>query len=150
MAARQLARVAKAPFVTWGNAWFNAPCFFWPAKAGQPVQSTAAAHRLLLINETLDAATPYSGASKSAGASRARSLIEGVGGTTHAGSLSGVACTDNTIADYLASGALPKRVAGNRSDKRCEPVPQPAPTGLASSVAAASGSSQAAKERGAV
>jgi hypothetical protein len=54
-------------------------------------------------------------------------LIEGVGGTTHAGSLSGVACTDNAIAAYLADGTLPARVAGDRSDKRCPAVPQPTP-----------------------
>ena len=27
----------KAPFETWGNAWFNAPCLYWPAKAHTPV-----------------------------------------------------------------------------------------------------------------
>jgi hypothetical protein len=53
-------------------------------------------------------------------------FIEGVGGTTHAGSLSGVARTDNTIAAYLSNGALPHRVHGNRSDKQCSPVPPPA------------------------
>ena len=54
-------------------------------------------------------------------------LVEGVGGTTHAGSLSGVTCTDDTIAAYLATGALPARVAGDRSDKQCPAVPQPTP-----------------------
>jgi pimeloyl-ACP methyl ester carboxylesterase len=28
---------AIAPFETWGNAWFNAPCLYWPAKAHTPV-----------------------------------------------------------------------------------------------------------------
>ena len=145
-------RVARtAPFETWGNAWFNGPCSFWKAPGRTPVPITGrGAPPILMVNETLDAATPYAGALEARRIFPGSVLIEGVGGTTHAGSLSGVACTDNTIADYLTSGALPKRVAGNRSDKRCEPVPQPAPTGLASSVAAASGSSQAAKERGAV
>ena len=23
---------AKAPFMTWANAWYNAPCLNWPAK----------------------------------------------------------------------------------------------------------------------
>jgi hypothetical protein len=35
---------------------------------------------------------------------------------------------DNTVADYLATGALPKRVKANRSDKRCQPIAPPAPT----------------------
>ena len=29
---------AKAPFLTWTNAWYNAPCAFWPEKAGTPVK----------------------------------------------------------------------------------------------------------------
>ena len=28
---------AKAPFETWANAWFNAPCAFWHAPARKPV-----------------------------------------------------------------------------------------------------------------
>jgi hypothetical protein len=57
-------------------------------------------------------------------------LIEGVGGTTHAGSLFGGACVDGTIAGYLATGALPARVKANRSDKRCAPLKQPNPTSV--------------------
>ncbi len=87
----------------------------------------AAAPPLLLISETLDAATPYSGALEARRLFGRSVLVEGVGGTTHAGSLSGVACTDDTIAAYLADGALPARVAGDRSDKQCPAVPQPTP-----------------------
>ena len=44
---------AKAPFLTWANAWFNAPCFFWPAKAGRPVKVDGrGVQSLLMINET--------------------------------------------------------------------------------------------------
>ena len=28
---------AKAPFLTWDNTWFNAPCLYWPAPSGTPV-----------------------------------------------------------------------------------------------------------------
>jgi len=28
---------ANAPFITWNNAWYNAPCLNWGAKAGKPV-----------------------------------------------------------------------------------------------------------------
>ncbi|MFS2155656.1 alpha/beta hydrolase, partial [Rhizobium sp. Rhizsp42] len=54
---------AEAPFVTWGNTWFNAPCAFWPAKPGHPVRVKGKkVHRpILLVDETLDAATPYAG-----------------------------------------------------------------------------------------
>ena len=59
---------------------------------GTPVDVNGArGPAVLLIDETNDAATPFAGASRCASASRGRVLIEGVGGTTHAGSLSGVA-----------------------------------------------------------
>ncbi len=122
-------RVARgAPFETWGNAWYNAPCSTWRAPARMPVAIAGAdAPPILLISETLDAATPFSGALEARRVFGRSALVEGVGGTTHAGSLSGVACTDDVIAAYLATGALPPRVMGDRSDKQCPPVPPPAP-----------------------
>jgi pimeloyl-ACP methyl ester carboxylesterase len=27
----------KAPFMTWNNAWYNAPCAFWPTDSAQPM-----------------------------------------------------------------------------------------------------------------
>ncbi|HET9517019.1 MAG TPA: alpha/beta fold hydrolase [Actinoplanes sp.] len=119
---------AKAPFVTWANAWFNAPCRDWAAPAGKPVEvDGSAVAPILLISETRDGATPFEGSLEVRSRFRRAVLIEGVGGTTHAGSLSGVACTDNRIADYLATGALPARLPGRRSDVRCSPVPRPVP-----------------------
>ncbi|HJT78654.1 MAG TPA: alpha/beta fold hydrolase, partial [Gemmataceae bacterium] len=111
---------AKAPFLTWNNAWFNAPCIWWDAKPGHPVRVDGSkAPPILLIDETLDPATPYESSLYIRRIYPRSVLVEGVGGTTHAGSLSGVACTDDTIAAYLATGALPARVHGNRSDKQC-------------------------------
>ncbi|AEV83244.1 peptidase [Actinoplanes sp. SE50] len=122
---------SRYPFITWNNAWYNAPCTTWGAKPGTPVRINGAkAPSVLLISETDDAATPYSGALQVRKLFPRSVLIEGVGGTTHAGSLSGVACTDDTVAAYLATGALPSRVHGNRSDKQCQPVPQPDPTAV--------------------
>ncbi|MFI5693132.1 alpha/beta fold hydrolase [Kribbella sp. NPDC051586] len=139
---------AKAPFLTWNNAWFNAPCAFWPAKAGNPVKVDGRhVQSALLINETLDAATPYSGALQTRKTFPHSVLIEGVGGTTHAGSLSGVACTDDRIAAYLETGALPARLPGNRSDVKCPPVPAPQPdAALASAAKAGSGGSALREE----
>jgi pimeloyl-ACP methyl ester carboxylesterase len=117
---------AKAPFETWDNAWFNAPCLTWPAKAGKPVHVDGKkVPGILLISETNDAATPFTGSLQVRKLYPRSSLIEGVGGTTHAGSLSGVACTDDKIADYLLSGKLPTRLSGDRSDVKCAPVPAP-------------------------
>jgi pimeloyl-ACP methyl ester carboxylesterase len=139
-------RVARtSPFETWGNAWYNAPCSSWKAPAKTPVQiSGKGAPPILMVNETLDAATPYPGALEARRVFPGSVLVEGVGGTTHAGSLSGVACTDDTIAAYLATGALPKRLAGDRSDKKCDAVPQPVPSAL-DSAGSGSGSSLATK-----
>lgn len=120
----------RHPFLTWGNTWYNAPCLNWKARAGTPTKVTGrkVTSKILLISETFDAATPYSGSLAVRRLFPTASLIEGVNGTTHSGSLSGVACTDNAIAHYLATGQVPTRLSGNRSDKRCKPVPAPRPT----------------------
>jgi pimeloyl-ACP methyl ester carboxylesterase len=118
-----------APFQTWGNAWFSGPCDHWPAQAGQPVPvDGAGVGSALLIGETFDAATPFAGALQARRLFPNSVLVEGVGGFTHSSSLSGVACTDTIVADYLATGALPERRPGNRADVRCEPLAQPDPT----------------------
>jgi pimeloyl-ACP methyl ester carboxylesterase len=135
----------EAPFITWNNAWFNAPCRFWGAKNGKltPVVGSATP-RFLLISETFDGATPYSGAIEVRKRFPGSVLVEGVNGTTHAGSLSGVTCTDDTIADFLLTGHLPKRQPGDVSDRKCAPVPQPDPTAVAPAAAADSRVSRAA------
>ena len=121
---------ASAPFLTWANAWFNGPCTSGGATSGRHAVHTTGKHvtsEILLIDETLDAATPFSGSLEVRRRFPTASLIADVGGTTHAGSLSGVACTDDTIARYLADGSVPPRTAGNGSDKKCPPVPAPDP-----------------------
>ncbi|WP_104480158.1 alpha/beta hydrolase [Actinokineospora auranticolor] len=130
----------RAPFETWGNAWFNAPCLTWGAKAGKPVPVDGSkAPPILLIGETLDAATPYEGSLELRSRFPKSVLIEGVNGTTHSGSLNGVVCTDDKIADYLATGALPARKPGRHSDAQCDPVPQPNPAAAAKQRAAVAG-----------
>lgn len=137
----------RAPFLTWSNAWYNAPCLTWAAKPGKPVKVDGSqAPPILLISETNDAATPFEGSLVMRRLFQKSVLIEGVGGTTHAGSLSGVACTDDRIADYLATGALPQRKPGNRSDVQCDPVPPPDPTQSFAASASGSGSSRLAPD----
>jgi pimeloyl-ACP methyl ester carboxylesterase len=117
-------------YFTWANAWFNGPCPYWHYSSNQPVQVTGAnvTVPILMIDETFDPATPYQGSLYVRSIFPTAALIEGKDGTTHAGSLSGVACTDDTIANYLLTGHVPARKAGDRSDKVCPPVPQPDPT----------------------
>ncbi|MGH3762563.1 alpha/beta hydrolase, partial [Actinophytocola sp.] len=138
----------KAPFTTWGNAWFNGPCLNWPAESEQPLEiDGSGVESALLINETLDSATPYGGALEVRKRFPNSVLIEGVNGTTHSGSLSGVECVDSRIAEYLETGALPERQPGNDSDVQCDPVPQPVPEGAATTADERSASAASADLR---
>lgn len=135
---RDAYRIASfAPFLTWGNTWFNAPCNTWPAPASTPVHVDGRrVPPILLIEETNDAATPWPGAIEVRKRFPGARLIEGVGGTTHAGSLSGVSCTDDRIAAYLLHGTLdPRKPGNNRSDVQCPPVPPPAATPVTATAA---------------
>ncbi len=117
----------KAPFETWGNAWYNAPCLYWAAPAGVPTTVNGGSTSVLLIDETLDAATPYPGSLYVRSVFPSSSLIAEPGGTTHAGSLYGNACVDNKIARFLATGHLPPRQPGYGADVKCKPLPKPVP-----------------------
>jgi pimeloyl-ACP methyl ester carboxylesterase len=130
-----------APFLTWANTWFNAPCLTWPARSGRPVHvRDRGAPPILLVGETLDAATPFSGSIEVRRRFRSSVLIATEGGTTHANSLfGGNACVDDRIADYLRDGSLPDRARGRGPDVVCDPLPEPEPAAASASLAAASG-----------
>jgi pimeloyl-ACP methyl ester carboxylesterase len=117
-------------YFTWANAWFNGPCAYWKydARRAVHVRGSRVHVPILMIGETFDAATPFHGSLVVRRLFPTASLIEGKNGSTHAGSLFGVACTDNSIAAYLADGTVPTRLRGTRSDKICPPNPQPDPT----------------------
>ena len=140
-------RVNKiAPFETWANAWFNAPCLHWPAPAASQTPmliNGSGIHNALLIDETLDAATPFGGSLEVRKLFPNSVLLAEPGGTTHAGSLFGNLCVDNTIANYLASGKLPSRKPNAKWDKTCKPLPRPVPGASNASNAAQSGSAAA-------
>src|SRR4029077_15485786 len=124
-------RVNKiAPFETWGNAWFNAPCLHWPAPAASQTPmliNGGGIHSALLIDETLDAATPFTGSLEVRKLFPNSVLLAEPGGTTHAETSDGDLCVDGTIADYLATGALPPRNNHAEGDKPCPPPPVPVP-----------------------
>jgi pimeloyl-ACP methyl ester carboxylesterase len=132
----------KAPFETWDNAWYNAPCLYWPAKAHEPLRiSGKHISSALLIDETLDAATPYPGSLEVRKLYPHAVLLAEPGGTTHADSLSGDVCVDGTIANYLALGQLPKRQPGNGPDTLCAPLPVPVPTSASTNAPLRTGTS---------
>ena len=141
-----------APFETWANAWFNAPCLYWPAPAQQPVQvgsdgSGNAIRSALLIDETLDAATPFPGSLEVRELFPHSVLLAEPGGTTHADSLSGNLCVDGAIASYLETGKLPPRKPDAEWDITCHPLPVPKPTAQTAATASGSAGSAAASAR---
>lgn len=120
----------KAPFETWSNVWYNAPCIYWPAPASHPTKVNGSGIKsALLIDETLDAATPFEGSLYVRKLFPHSVLLAEPGGTTHADSLFGDRCVDGTIARYLATGALPSRKPSAKWDKTCKPLPRPVPSG---------------------
>lgn len=120
---------ARAPYFTWMNAWYNAPCLYWRAKAGTPVNVDGSkVPSVLMIDETLDAPTPYEGSLEVRKRFPGAVLIAEPGGTSHAITPRGNSCVDDKIADYLLTGTLPDRKPGNRADVTCAPLPEPVPT----------------------
>jgi pimeloyl-ACP methyl ester carboxylesterase len=117
-----------APFETWGNTWFNAPCQSWPVAAGPQFQVNGSGiQNALLIDETGDAATPFEGSLVTRQLFPNSVLLAEPGGTSHADSLNGDLCVDRTIAHYLKSGTLPPRQPGNGPDTTCPPIKVPVP-----------------------
>ena len=117
-AADNAAADKDSPYLAWANAWFNAPCRTWPvASNAAPFAVNGAAYTgpVLILNETYDAATPFSGAVAVRALFPTASLIEGKRGTTHSASLSGVSCVDDAIAALLKKGKLPEPQGGRRS-----------------------------------
>jgi pimeloyl-ACP methyl ester carboxylesterase len=118
----------EAPLMTWANAWFNGPCYHWPAKAAAHTRVTGrGVGRVLLVDEMLDAATPFSGSLYLRSIYRKARLVAVRNGTNHAVTPSGNGCVDNKIFNYLATGKLPPRKSGRQADVTCRPLPQPTP-----------------------
>ncbi|MET8155273.1 alpha/beta hydrolase [Sphaerisporangium sp. NPDC005289] len=123
---------AKAPFMAWPNAWYNAPCAFWPEKGGTPVHVGDVAHlpSILLVQSRHDAATPYAGAVRVRERfPTARLLVEG--GGNHGVSLGDNSCVDRHLAAYLRDGTVPggraEQRTGRRPDAFCAASAEPSP-----------------------
>lgn len=117
----------KAPFMTWNNAWYNAPCAFWPPRPKDPVD-VGSRHLppVLLFQATDDAATPYHGGVKVHHLLRGSSLVVEEGGGNHGISLSGNSCLDKYLTGYLTDGTVP-RGTGGEADAVCQKLPDPQP-----------------------
>jgi hypothetical protein len=111
---------AHAPFETWPNVWYDAPCLTWPVRGGQPVTINGlATPSLLLVNSTLDGATPFSGALAVRRLFPHSALVAQDGSISHADTLNGNHCVDAAVIAYLRSGTLPARKPGAGPDVSC-------------------------------
>ncbi|MCW2944025.1 MAG: alpha/beta hydrolase [Actinoallomurus sp.] len=128
----------KAPFETWGNVWFNAPCLYWHAKAGTPVkvgQTKDLPKNILMFQATDDAATPYAGALELHKILRGSHLVVQDGDRTHCivhrGDLrpGGV---DSYFDAYFLNGTLPKTDTVHVSQLGDPTPPSASATSLAS------------------
>jgi pimeloyl-ACP methyl ester carboxylesterase len=116
----------KAPFMTWNNAWYNAPCAFWRTGSLEPVDVTNdALPPVLLFQATHDAATPFQGAATLHRMLRGSRLVVESGGGNHGVTLSGNACLDKHLAAYLTDGTVPRSRFG--ADAVCHHLPDPTP-----------------------
>ncbi|MFD8304315.1 alpha/beta hydrolase [Streptomyces sp. NPDC059690] len=123
---------AKAPFNAWNNAWYNAPCAFWPTKSLKPVNvANSKLPPVLLFQATNDAATPYQGGVTVHRLLKHSSLVVEQGGGNHGITLSGNACLDKYLAKYLTDGTVPR--GHGTADTVCQKTADPKPLTTAKS-----------------
>ncbi|MGW0883927.1 alpha/beta hydrolase [Streptomyces sp. NPDC002671] len=117
---------AKAPFMAWNNAWYNAPCAFWPTGALKRVNiANGKLPPALLFQATDDAATPFLGGVTTHRLLARSSLVVEDGGGNHGITLSGNACLDGYLSAYLSDGKLPH--GNGEADAVCPKSPDPRP-----------------------
>ena len=118
-----------APFQAWDNAWFNAACAFWPVRGpAKPLQIRGAGlPGILMLQGTLDPATPYPGAQDAHKLLPSARMVVVEGGGNHGQSLEqpSDSCVQGYLNDYLATGALPE--APGPVNATCPAVPAPTP-----------------------
>ncbi|WP_084959150.1 alpha/beta hydrolase [Thermoactinospora rubra] len=111
----------EAPFLTWPNAWYNAPCAFWPVPGGTPVdvRGSEKLPPVLILQARDDAATPYRGGMAMARRFPTAGVVTD-GGGNHGVSLAGNECVDRHLVAYLTDGTRPRRAS-------CRALPEPRP-----------------------
>jgi pimeloyl-ACP methyl ester carboxylesterase len=118
-----------APFEAWDNAWFNAACAFWPVQGpAKPFQVNGAKlPPVLMLQGTLDAATPYAGAQDAHKLLPSARMVVVQGGGNHGQSLESPpdTCVQGYLNNYLARGAVPDKPG--LVNATCAPTADPAP-----------------------
>lgn len=122
---------ATAPVMTWNNAWLNGPCLYWPSKGNTPIEVDGSrVNEILLLGGTLNALNRFTGSFDVRRRFPQARLVSVRDGIANAVGLKRIACVDDVIAKYLASGELPPRKSGDGPDVVCEPPPKPVPAAL--------------------
>jgi pimeloyl-ACP methyl ester carboxylesterase len=118
-----------APFYAWGNAWDNAACAFWPVHGpAEPLQINGAGlPGILMLQGTLDPATPYAGAQDAHRLLPSARMVVVEGGGNHGQSFEqpSDSCVQGYLNAYLATGALPQ--GAGLVNATCPAVPDPTP-----------------------
>ncbi|POM24484.1 Tripeptidyl aminopeptidase precursor [Actinomadura rubteroloni] len=102
----------RHPFLTWSNAWFNAPCLTWRGKARTPVDIGKVRNfpeNILMFEATDDAATPYAGALDMQRRLPDARLVVQDGDRTHCIVHRGSAAVDAYFDAYFLTGKRPER-----------------------------------------
>ncbi|MFF5183810.1 alpha/beta hydrolase [Streptomyces sp. NPDC000345] len=134
---------SKAPFMAWNNAWYNAPCAYWPTKTLKPVSvANSKLPPVLLFQATDDAATPYQGGVTAHRLLKHSSLVVEQGGGNHGITLSGNTCLDKYLAKYLTDGTVPR--GSGVADAVCQKTADPKPASTANSALASNEAAGAA------
>jgi pimeloyl-ACP methyl ester carboxylesterase len=117
-----------APFQAWDNAWYNAACAFWPVKGpAKPLQIDGKGlPPILMLQGTLDAATPYAGAQDAHKHLPSARMVVFEGDGNHA-QLPVDSCGQGYLTRYLATGAAPGKPG--LVNATCPAVPDPSPGG---------------------
>ena len=119
----------QVPYEAWDNAWFNAACAFWPVQGpARPLQIKGAGlPGILMLQGTLDAATPYAGAQDAHKLlpSARMVVVEGSGHHGQSFEQPSNSCVQGYVNAYLGTGALPE--APGLVNATCPAVPDPTP-----------------------
>jgi pimeloyl-ACP methyl ester carboxylesterase len=120
----------QAPFQAWDNAWFNAACAFWPVKGpAKPLQVKGTGlPGILMLQGTLDPATPYAGAQNAHKLLPSARMVVVEGGGNHGQSMEQPSngCVQHYLNSYLGTGTLP--TAPGLVNATCPAVPAPTPS----------------------